>query len=51
MIFKKFNTNFQVVLQGILETAMGLGMSAGPAIGGMLYSVIFFISNPGLYIL
>ncbi|KAK9510240.1 hypothetical protein O3M35_005067 [Rhynocoris fuscipes] len=33
-----FPDNISAVL-GILETAMGLGMSAGPAIGGMLYSV------------
>uniref|UniRef100_A0A224XNB2 Putative mfs-type transporter slc18b1-like protein n=1 Tax=Panstrongylus lignarius TaxID=156445 RepID=A0A224XNB2_9HEMI len=33
-----FPENISAVL-GILETAMGLGMSAGPAIGGMLYSV------------
>lgn len=28
---------------GILETFIGLGMSVGPAIGGLLYSVIVFI--------
>ncbi|XP_073987697.1 MFS-type transporter SLC18B1-like [Rhodnius prolixus] len=32
-----FPENISAVL-GILETAMGLGMSAGPAIGGLLYS-------------
>lgn len=33
-----FPDNISAVL-GILETAMGLGMSAGPAIGGMLYTI------------
>uniref|UniRef100_A0A0K8SF02 Major facilitator superfamily (MFS) profile domain-containing protein n=2 Tax=Lygus hesperus TaxID=30085 RepID=A0A0K8SF02_LYGHE len=33
-----FPDNISAVL-GILETAMGIGMSAGPAIGGVLYSV------------
>lgn len=28
---------------GILETFVGLGMSVGPAIGGLLYSVCYII--------
>ncbi|XP_014247756.1 MFS-type transporter SLC18B1-like [Cimex lectularius] len=33
-----FPENISAVL-GVLETAMGLGMSAGPAIGGMLFAI------------
>ncbi len=34
--------------QGVLETFGGFGMMAGPAIGGFLYAVSFYIYRPSV---
>lgn len=36
-----FHKKIHLFFQGILETFVGLGMSTGPALGGVLYSVYF----------
>ena len=36
-----------VALQGALETFSGIGMMAGPAVGGALYSVRYDFVSPG----
>jgi len=40
-VVEVFPTNVGRVL-GFMETFVGLGMSTGPAIGGLLYSVSYF---------
>lgn len=39
---------FFYILQGILETFVGLGMSVGPAIGGLLSSVSKILNSKRL---
>lgn len=41
----KINRRYLCLFQGVMETVIGLGMSVGPAIGGVLYSVSFTFNH------
>ena len=40
--------SFILTFQGVLETFAGIGMMAGPAIGGFLYAVSFYKFRPSV---
>lgn len=39
---KKLLSNILILFKGLLETFVGLGLSAGPGIGGILFAVIVY---------
>lgn len=41
----ELNRKYLCLFQGVMETVIGLGMSVGPAIGGVLYSVSFTFNH------